>query len=144
MENSNEGFLSTTETVIMADIETQTIPSCTQDTHVQTDLSAVRRELVSAPLGSSALPPTESPDPRRIELAARSDIDSDSLERPAELQKGSKMVPSGVGEMQFRRAGRWTSRMGRRAALQGPALFINVRGRCASSETAVLSFSSLR
>lgn len=128
----------------MVDEETQTDPIPVREMEIQTDLSSVNVDLIAAPAvqlevesALEELAPPRTPLELQRELAQELGVDLATLEKFVEAQKApapsmsqATTSPSVVQiSASARRAGRWASRMGTRAALQGPALFVSVRRR---------------
>jgi hypothetical protein len=119
--------LVTMQSVDVVDAASQTTPLQAHDTIVQTDLSAVHRDLiVAADFPPVAPTNSQTPQERKLELATEFGVELSALERFVEAQKTPRMAPAMASGLHFRRAGRWASRIGSRAAVQGPALIINV------------------
>lgn len=109
---------------------------------IQTDLSSVNIDLIAAPAVETQIVLEEAAQPKKPEelqreLAQELGVDLSTFEKFVEAQKtGSTPMPamtrpvSSASAVHFgagaRRAGRWASRMGSRAAVQGPALLVSV------------------
>lgn len=111
---------------------------------IQTDLSSVNVDLIAAPAVETQTEtvleepaPPKTPEELQRELAQELGVDLSTFEKFVEAQNaGPTATPtmtrpvSSTSAVQLgagaRRAGRWASRMGSRAAVQGPALLVSV------------------
>ncbi|KDE06045.1 hypothetical protein MVLG_03599 [Microbotryum lychnidis-dioicae p1A1 Lamole] len=149
------------QSIVLAEIETQTDLTEVRAMDVQTDLSGAQVRLVAAPLIDqevSVTPPPRAATPPltdgelRAKFAEELGIDLLDFDRALESTKKGTVTTSSprqavtlLAREHFgpRRAGRYLSRMGTKAAIQAPQLFINVFPGFAKPYVAQILESSL-
>lgn len=119
------------ETLVVADVEVQTDAVAVQDTEIQTDLTRIDVDKLLS-VTPPAANPAKSPAELKKDLASELGVDLTAFDKFFEAQRSSNIQPvsmstsSSMSGLHIRRAGRWATRIGSRAAVQGPALFVSV------------------